>query len=473
MKNGTKWKEIEIGLKDKLPSTKVSLLEIIVCHMNKKVIAWSVIVALGGFLFGFDTAVISGAEQAIQKYWSLSPFEHGLTVSIALIGTILGSLIGSMPSEKYGRRTTLVMIAAIYLVASAGTALATNWYFFLAFRFIGGVGVGASSVTAPVYISEISPAKSRGRLVALFQFNIVLGILISYLSNYIIGQQGETSWRLMLGIQFIPSLLFLVLLKYVPESPRWLILKKNKVAEAEKVLQVINPLGYKEEAKAIMEDATQGSSTASETLFSRKNRLPVFMAITFAVFNQVSGINAIIYYAPRIFEMTGLGKQSSLLSSVGIGAVNFLFTLLALNFIDKVGRRTLMLIGSVGLIITLGLVSRAFYVNDFGGMTVTILLLVYIAFFAFSQGAVIWVFISEIFPNQVRAKGQTLGSLTHWTMAAIIAFVFPMLTEKLGGGNTFLFFSVMMVLQLVFVWKIMPETKGKSLEQLEHVLVMH
>lgn len=441
--------------------------------MNKKVIFWSISVALGGFLFGFDTAVISGAEQAIQQYWALSTFEHGLTVSIALIGTILGALTGSMPSEKLGRKKTLIIIAVIYLLASAGTAFATNWYIFLFFRFLGGIGVGASSVTAPVYISEISPARSRGRLVALFQFNIVFGILVSYLSNYLIGQDGEHSWRLMLGVQVIPSVLFLILLKYVPESPRWLIVKRGKVEEATAVLKIINPQDFTAEVNDIKADMTHANDKRSDILFTRKNRFPVFLAIAFAVFNQVSGINAIIYYAPRIFEMTGLGRESSLLSSVGIGAVNFLFTLLAINFIDRFGRRTLMLIGSVGLIVTLGLVSRAFYLNDFGGFSVTILLLVYIAFFAFSQGAVIWVFISEIFPNQVRAKGQTLGSLTHWVMAAIIAFVFPMLAENVGGGHTFLFFCIMMLLQLVFVWKIMPETKGRSLEQLEHTLVMH
>ncbi len=441
--------------------------------MNKKVIFWSISVALGGFLFGFDTAVISGAEQAIQQYWALSTFEHGLTVSIALIGTILGALTGSMPSEKLGRKKTLIIIAVIYLLASAGTAFATNWYIFLFFRFLGGIGVGASSVTAPVYISEISPARSRGRLVALFQFNIVFGILVSYLSNYLIGQDGEHSWRLMLGVQVIPSVLFLILLKYVPESPRWLIVKRSKVEEATAVLKIINPQDFAAEVNDIKADMTHANNKRSDVLFTRKNRFPVFLAITFAVFNQVSGINAIIYYAPRIFEMTGLGRESSLLSSVGIGAVNFLFTLLAINFIDRFGRRTLMLIGSVGLIVTLGLVSRAFYLNDFGGFSVTILLLVYIAFFAFSQGAVIWVFISEIFPNQVRAKGQTLGSLTHWVMAAIIAFVFPMLAENVGGGHTFLFFCIMMLLQLIFVWKIMPETKGRSLEQLEHTLVMH
>lgn len=439
--------------------------------MKNKVFFWSITVALGGFLFGFDTAVISGAEQSIQQYWQLDGFEHGLTVSIALIGTIIGSMLGSLPSEKLGRRKTLILIAILYLFSSLGTALATGWPVFLLFRFLGGIGVGASSVTAPIYISEISPAASRGKLVALFQFNIVLGILISYLSNYLIGQESDTSWRWMMGVQAFPSLLFLVLLRFVPESPRWLILRKGRIAEATETLKVINPSGYEEELYAIRNDVQ--SEHQSEALFSRKNRFPVFLAITFAVFNQVSGINAIIYYAPRIFEMTGLGKQSSLLSSVGIGFVNFLFTLLALSFIDRVGRRTLMLIGSLGLIITLGLVSRAFYLNEFNGFMVTIFLLVYIAFFAFSQGAVIWVFISEIFPNQVRAKGQTLGSMTHWVMAAVIAFIFPMLTESLGGGNTFLFFCVMMVLQLLFVWKIMPETKGKSLEQLEGTLIMH
>lgn len=441
--------------------------------MNQKVLLWSIVVALGGFLFGFDTAVISGAEQSIQLYWQLSAFEHGLTVSIALVGTILGALVGSYPSEKLGRRYTLILIAILYLLSSIGTAMATNWGVFLVFRFLGGIGVGASSVTAPIYISEISPAKSRGKLVAMFQFNIVLGILVSYLSNYLIGQGGENSWRWMLGVQVFPSLLFLVLLKLVPESPRWLVLKRNRVAEAESVLKIINPEGYKAELEAIRQDSVAVAGKDATSLFTRKNRFPVFLAVSFAVFNQVSGINAIIYYAPRIFEMTGLGKESSLLSSVGIGAVNFLFTLVALQFIDRFGRRTLMLIGSVGLILTLALVSRAFYLNDFGGLMVTVLLLVYIAFFAFSQGAVIWVFISEIFPNQVRAKGQTLGSLTHWVMAALVAFSFPMLAEKLGGGNTFLFFAVMMVLQLLFVWKLMPETKGKSLEQLEHSIVMH
>lgn len=443
---------------------------------KKKVLLWSIVVALGGFLFGFDTAVISGAEESIQQYWHLSAFEHGFTVSIALIGTIIGALTGSIPSDRLGRKKTLIFIAITYLVASIGSAISSNWYAFLVFRFVGGLGVGASSVTAPVYISEISPPAYRGRLVMMFQFNVVFGILISYLSNYLIGQLvgGESSWRLMLGIQAVPSFLFFVLLRFVPETPRWLILKKNKLDAARAVLKIINPYDYESELQAIVENNREEHvATSSDSLLSKKYRFPIFLAVCFAMFNQVSGINAIIYYAPRIFEMTGLGRQSSLLSTAGIGIVNFTFTLIAINFIDKIGRRTLMLIGSVGLIATLGMVALTFYRQDFSGFGIIVYLMVYIAFFAFSQGAVIWVFISEIFPNNVRAKGQTLGSFTHWFMAAVIAFSFPVLAEKLGGGNTFLFFSVMMVLQLLFVWKIMPETKGKSLEQIERTLVLH
>jgi sugar porter (SP) family MFS transporter len=441
---------------------------------NGKVFLWSIVVALGGFLFGFDTAVISGAEQSIQKFWNLTPIEHGLTVSIALVGTVIGSLFGSLPSDRLGRRTTLIIIATLYLISSLGTALATNWYVFLFFRFAGGLGVGASSVTAPVYISEIAPAHRRGRLVALFQFNVVLGIVLSYFSNYLIGQDGETAWRWMLGVQAFPSLLFFILLQMVPESPRWLISRKGKIEEAKAIFKVVNPDNYEEEVESIRSNKVAEEATGkANQLLSYKYKLPIFLAVTFAIFNQVSGINAIIYYAPRIFEMTGLGRSSSLLSTVGIGAVNFLFTLIAINFIDRIGRKTLMLIGSIGLIATLGLVAQAFYTQDFSGWSVTIYLLLYIAFFAFSQGAVIWVFISEIFPNQVRAKGQTLGSTTHWVMAALIAFSFPMLAEKLGGGHTFLFFCVMMVLQLLFVWKLMPETKGRSLEQIERTLVLH
>jgi len=442
---------------------------------NNSVFVWAIVVALGGFLFGFDTAVISGAEKSIQQYWNLSVFEHGLTISIALIGTVIGSLLGSRPSDRFGRKNTLYFVAIAYLLSSLGTAMADTWSVFLMFRFLGGLGVGASSVTAPIYISEISPADRRGRLVGLFQFNVVLGILISYLSNYLISQGGASSWRWMLGIQAVPSLAFLILIRFIPESPRWLILKKGAKEKAMEILKIINPLNYREEVAAIQASIGQKQNQQhnSNSLFSGQYSKPVVLAILFAFFNQVSGINAIIYYAPRIFEMAGLGAHSSLLSTVGIGLINFAFTLLALNFIDKVGRRVLMLIGSAGLIVSLFLVAFTFYSEQFSGMAIPIYIMVFIAFFAFSQGAVIWVFISEIFPNQVRAKGQTLGSSTHWIMAAAIAFCFPYLAETFGGAVTFTFFAAMMVLQLAFVWRFMPETKGKSLEQLENNIVLH
>lgn len=449
---------------------------------KNSVIVWSFIIALGGFLFGFDTAVISGAERAVQVYWNLSVPQHGFTMAIALIGTIVGAAVGAIPSDKLGRKKTLFLVAALYFFSALGTALAENWILFLTFRFLGGIGVGASSVVAPIYISEISPAKSRGGLVGLFQFNVVLGILIAYLSNFVIGQAGEASWRWMLGIQAVPAFLFYCLIYLLPESPRWLLLHRNNKDAAEKVLKKINSDNYKQEVESILlSDKSIGSLPASkDKLFSKKYKLPITLAVLIAVFNQFAGINAIIYYAPRVFELAGLGVQSSLLSTVGIGAVNFIFTLIAINFIDRVGRRTLMFIGSFGLIASLSMVSYSFYMQDMGttgllssGVAITVYLMVYIAFFAFSQGAVIWVFISEIFPNEVRAKGQTLGSLTHWIMAAIITFSFPMLTAYLGGGNTFMIFAGFMVLQLLFVWRMMPETKGKSLEQIEGNIVIH
>lgn len=436
------------------------------------VLAWSMVVALGGFLFGFDTAVISGAEKSIQQYWHLSVMEHGLTISIALIGTVIGSLFGARPSDIFGRKNTLYFVAAAYLLSSIGTALAGNWYLFLVFRLLGGLGVGISSVTAPIYISEVSPADRRGRLVGLFQFNVVLGILISYLSNYLISQGGDASWRWMLGVQAFPSALFMALIYFIPESPRWLILKKGETGRALEILRVINPLNCEQELASI-KNSKLTDTASGNSLFSGQYKTPITLAVLFAFFNQVSGINAIIYYAPRIFEMAGLGAHSSLLSTVGIGLINFIFTLLGINIIDKVGRRTLMLVGSLGLIASLFMVAFTFYSGHMSGFAIPVYMMMFIAFFAFSQGAVIWVFISEIFPNQVRAKGQTLGSSTHWIMAAIIAFCFPYLAESLGGAVTFSFFCVMMVCQLIFVWRFMPETKGRSLEQIETNIVMH
>lgn len=442
---------------------------------NSKVFLWSISVALGGFLFGFDTAVISGAEKSIQLLWNLDSIAHGFTISIALFGTVIGAIFGGIPSDTLGRKKTLLIIALLYLVSAVGSAFAFDWYSFLIFRFLGGLGVGASSVTAPMYISEIAPPKQRGKLVGLFQFNIVFGILISYLSNYLLAEAnlGDSTWRWMLGIQAFPSLLFLLALLYVPESPRWLIVKQNKIEEARKILLISGEESeVNQEISEILANKSENQQQKQEAFFSAKYFKPISLAFLFAMFNQLSGINAIIYYAPRIFEMTGLGKEAALLSSAGIGLVNFAFTLFALQVIDKFGRKTLMLIGSVGLILTLGLVARAFYIED-KGYAVPIYLFVYIAFFAFSQGAVIWVFISEIFPNEVRAKGQALGSSTHWVMAALIAFTFPTIAEKLGGGHTFLIFTCMMVLQLLFVWRMMPETKNTSLEALGNKIIVH
>jgi len=428
----------------------------------------SVVAALGGFLFGFDTAVISGAEQAIQQLWSLDDVDHGLVVAIALYGTVIGALFGGYPADRLGRKRTLFWVGVFYLVSAVGSALAPDVETFMILRFLGGLGVGASSVAAPMYISEISPANSRGRMVALFQFNVVFGILIAYVSNYFMeGVGGADDWRWMMGLEALPALAFMILINFVPRSPRWLIVKKGKIEEAKAVLISIDAENAEATLRSIQESA-EHQNGVKKRLFAKKYTFPILLAFLFAFFNQVSGINAIIYYAPRLFEMTGLAASSALLSTAGIGLVNMVFTILGMVLIDKVGRKILMYIGSLGLIIALGLVSNAFYTHTFGG--VPTFLLIYIGFFALSQGAVIWVFISEIFPNEVRAAGQSLGSFSHWLMAAFIANVFPFFTNVYGGGPIFLFFTVMMIFQLLFVWQGMPETKGKSLEQIQKSL---
>lgn len=434
--------------------------------------AW--VAALGGFLFGFDTAVISGVEKSIQGLWQLSDVAHGFTVSAALWGTVLGSLVAGWPAEKFGRRRVLQLIGLLYLVTSLVTALTSSWTAFVMFRFLGGIGVGASSVVGPMYISEIAPAARRGRLVALFQFNVVCGILVAFLSNYLLYDLGEMAWRWMLGVQALPSFVFLVLVFFVPESPRWL-LKAKRDQEAEKVLGEIGEENPRDAALRIRTSLKEGARVGRESLFVPAYRKPIFLAVALAMFNQLAGINAIMYYAPRIFELTGLAKDASLLQSTSIGLTNLLFTLLAISVIDKFGRKTLMIIGSLGMIVTLGLVSYTFFTKDFGGLNVMFYLIGFIAFFAFSQGSVIWVYISEIFPNQVRAKGQTLGSFTHWIMAALISWAFPILMERsaMGGAYAFAFFSAMMVMQLFFAWRMMPETKGQSLEQIQSGMIVH
>lgn len=433
----------------------------------------SIVAALGGFLFGFDTAVISGVEKSIQVIWNLTDVEHGFTVASALLGTVIGALVAGIPAEKYGRKKILQVIGLLYLLTSLVTALTPSWTVFVVFRFLGGVGVGASSVVGPMYISEISPAHRRGRLVALFQFNVVSGILLAFVSNYLLFGIGENSWRWMLGVQAIPSFLYFVLVFFVPESPRWLV-KKGRREEARKVLGEIGETDPETAVATIQESLHTDVGAQKENLFNGQYNKPIMYAVVLAMFNQLSGINAIMYYAPRIFEMTGLSKDTALLQAVSIGLTNMIFTLIAISVIDKFGRKTLLLIGSAGMFLFLGLVSWYFLTEQTEGYLVMVFLIGFIAFFAFSQGAVIWVFISEIFPNKVRSAGQTLGSTTHWVMAALISWTFPAIANSEGGGYySFLLFSVMMFIQGIFVWKVLPETKGKSLEGIQHDLGIH
>ncbi len=426
----------------------------------------ALIAALGGFLFGFETAVISGAEKTIQQLWSLSSFWQGFTVASSLIGTVLGSLIAGQPAKLYGRKKVLIAIAILYLLSAIGCASVSAWLLFVTFRFIGGVAVGASSVVGPMYISEIAPAHLRGRLAGSFQLNIVAGIFVAYLTNFLFAGLGEDSWRWMLGVMVIPAGLFAILVRTIPESPRWLILN-DRDAEA---IPIMNRIGETDAQKAI-DDIRNSVTHHAEKLFQPKFRKPILYAVILAMFNQLSGINAIIYYAPRIFEMAGFDKAHSYLQPVYIGAANLLFTLLAMTMIDRFGRKTLLLIGSVGMIVFLALTAMAFSSPE-PDSNVIIYLIGFIAFFGFSQGAVIWVFISEIFPNSVRSQGGSLGSFTHWIMAAIISWTFPIIVEgsESGGFYSFLFYSFMMLLHLVFVWKVLPETKGKSLETIQKEL---
>ncbi|MBN8673904.1 MAG: sugar porter family MFS transporter [Chitinophagales bacterium] len=430
--------------------------------MNKKLVLWSITVALGGLLFGMDVANISGAEQRIQQLWNLDDWMHGTAIAMALYGTIIGAGMGSIPANQFGRKKTLILIGVIFLVSSLGSALANDVYTFMAFRFLGGLSIGASSVVAPVYISEIAPPQHRGKMGIAFQVNVVSGILLAYLTNYLLqGVGGENDWRYMLGIIAIPSLLFSVMMFFTPESPRWLILYRNDEAGARKVFE-------KSGAPAdelIKEIRNSVQQKKKESLFSGKFSKPLMLAFLLALFNQLSGINAIIYFAPRVFEMAGLGKDAAFLSSAGIGIVNFLFTMLGWYLIDRSGRRKLMYIGSAGYIISLTLMALAFagYIN--GGISIFVFL--FIAAHAIGQGSVIWVFLSEIFPNSVRAAGTSFGSLTHWVFAALISQTFTFFANRIGGSYIFGFFAAMMVLQLLFVWKMMPETKGVALEDME------
>ncbi|WMJ74670.1 sugar porter family MFS transporter [Cytophagaceae bacterium ABcell3] len=434
--------------------------------MKNSVVLYAIVAAMGGFLFGFDTAVISGAEQAIQARWDLTDWMHGLAVAIALYGTVIGALLGGKPADWFGRKKTLIFIGIIYTISALGSAMAPEIYSFMIFRFIGGIGVGASSVTAPMYISEISPAKSRGKLVMLFQLNIVLGIFIAFLSNYALEGVSPNSWRYMLAIEAVPALAFTGLAFVIAESPRWLVLKKHDETAALQVLNKVNPGNEQEMLEQIKYSAKDVKG--DEKLFVPRYSKLLVITFIFAFLNQVTGINAVLYYAPRIFEMTGLASEESLLSTSGIGLVNMLFTIVGMILIDRAGRKTLMYIGSIGMALSLAFLARAFFIDDYAGVAPFIF--AFIAFFAMSHGAVIWVFLSEIFPNVVRAAGQSFGSLTHWIFAAIIANLFPISLAAFGAGAVFAFFATMMALQFFFIWKVMPETKGVPLEDIQKKL---
>ena len=436
----------------------------------KKIVVWALIASLAGFLFGFDTVVISGADKKLQQLWNSSDAFHGTVVmGMALWGTVLGAIFGGIPTNKIGRKNTLLWIGILFFISALGSAFANDPYVFAAFRFIGGLGVGASTIAAPAYISEIAPAKDRGRLVAFYQFNIVLGILMAFLSNYLLNDVGENSWRWMMGVQAIPSIIYVLLIISIPKSPRWL-LSKFKNEEARKVLQIMGQEADYENMKKEIEIDNNNASLADDNIFLKKYRTPLVLAFLMAFFNQLSGINAFLYYSSRIFQEAGLGESTALLSSIGIGVVNLIFTLLGVFLIDKLGRKILMYIGSLGYIVSLSLVAMAFFFQ-WEGITVPVFLFVFIAAHAIGQGAVIWVFISEIFPNHLRASGQSFGSTTHWVLAAIIPSLIPYLFSTVGPGVVFMFFAVMMVFQLLFVRFMMPETKGISLEELSKKLI--
>ena len=430
---------------------------------------WSLTVAVAGFLFGFDTVVISGANLPIKELWHTTPLFHGVFImSMALWGTVLGALLGGYPCDKWGRKKTLLWIGILFLVSALGSALAPNPYVFSFFRFIGGIGVGASSVAAPIYISEISSPENRGKLGTLFQFNIVFGILIAFFSNYFFeGFSGENDWRWMIGIVALPALIYSVIVIRIPESPRWLILTKKDDQAGLAVLEMIYaPAQAKESFNEIKKDLI--TSTKVDTFFSKKYKFPILLAFLLAFFNQLSGINFILYYAPEILEMAGLGAKESLFNSILIGVTNLVFTLIGMRLIDVLGRKQLMLIGSLGYILSLTMVAFAFY-SQLGSVVLLLSIMLFIASHAIGQGAVIWVFISEIFPNTVRANGQAFGTGIHWIFAALITLVGPIVIDiyKENPWPIFAFFAFMMLLQLVFVLFMMPETKGLSLEEIE------
>jgi MFS family permease len=503
--------------------------------ISAKLVACSLIAALGGFLFGFDTVVISGAEQKIERLWGLSPWVHGLVMSAALWGTVVGALGGAFPTDRLGRKPTLAWIGVLYFVSAVWSGLASGPVELFVARFIGGLGVGASTVAGPLYIAEISPASHRGRLTGLYQANIVLGILVAFVSNFALTGVSENDWRWMLGVEAVPAIVYTLLCLAIPESPRWLVAAQGRRDDAERVLAAINPTASPAQVAALLGEVEEATRADRESprrgLFSPALAIPVGLAFTIAMFNQLSGINAVLYFAPRVFGLTGLSEQSALLQSVGIGLANLLFTAVGLLLIDRLGRRTLLVIGSIGYIVSLGAIAAAFFANAAmfgvaadalavrgaktevdraarvealaasveasgltvepapaegyadralaaagdasrgGGLVVLVGVFAFIASHAVGQGAVIWVFISEVFPNDLRAAGNALGCGTHWVFAALITLVFPVAVSLVAPGWVFAFFAAMMVLQLGWVLLMVPETKGVPLEELERRLV--
>ena len=444
--------------------------------MKNKVLYWSITVAVAGFLFGFDTVVISGANEPIKQLWNTSPLFHGTFImSMALWGTVIGALLGGIPADKFGRKRTLFWIGVLFLLSAIGSALALDKYSFSLFRFIGGLGVGASSVVAPMYIAEISTSKNRGKLVALYQFNIVFGILVAFFSNmWLNGFDGDNDWRWMLGVETIPAFIYCLMILGVPRSPRWLVLKKGDDSKALSVLKLIYNTDHANEKLKEIKDDFQSSIKKSANIFTRVYSFPLLLAFLIAFFNQLSGINFLLYYAPEIFGRAGV--EDPFLASVYVGLANLIFTIIGMSLIDKFGRRQLIIIGSIGYIISLSVVAWAFKTDAGAGVLLTFII-TFVAAHAIGQGAVIWVFISEIFPNKVRAMGNSWGCGTHWVFAAIITLLTPVFLDEKAGilkddpWIIFAFFAFMMVLQLLFALFIMPETKGMSLEALSKKLL--
>lgn len=441
--------------------------------LNLTIVGSTIVAALGGLLFGFDTVIISGAQTQLKEIFKLDGFMQGFMVASALIGTIIGALIAGKPGDVFGRRDSLKVVGLVYLLSALGCALAWNFWSLVSFRFIGGIAIGASSVLGPLYLVEIAPTRLRGRLVGFFQFNVILGILLAYVANYLVGlfHLGANEWRWKLGVVALPAATFMLSLFFIPRSPRWLALKKL-YAEARAVLEKIGATGIDDQLEAIRQSIHIKQGRVAEPLFRRIYLMPILLACGVAMFNQLTGINALLYYLNPIFSMAGFNKVSGDMQSVAVGATMLVFTLFGMMIIDHVGRRKLLLTGSVGMAIALGGIAMIFNTGEHKSVLIW-LLIGYMVFFSFSQGAVIWVYISEVFPNAVRGKGQTLGSFTHWSMAAVISWLFPVFAKSAGesgAGLPFVFFTVMMVIQFFVVWKFFPETKGIALEDMESVM---